>query len=244
MHMQQTHITCLDPRTHITHLPLQTNTVPSATRTHADTGHAEASARLAMRLQSVTNDPSTSLSLEKPEACGSLIQSCFSQRAELCPLADSLMQRFTTGNCHPYINISRLPWADWGLCLSVEGCWGLQSHLLSSLILNLRRNWQCIKSKFHATSHSPKEHLGNNEEAPATVRDRGGVGVGGEDGGQGKEEAERMKNVTRRERVDLFSFIHFFRNYLWIPSFLPGVILGIWESVVPSCSSHSRWRRQ
>ena len=52
-------------------------------------------------------------------------------------------------------------------------------------------------------------------------------------GAKGRRKAERMKNVTRRERVDLFSFIHFFKNYLWIPSFLPGVILGIWDSAVP-----------
>ena len=56
-----------------------------------------------------------------------------------------------TGDCHPDINILCLPWADPGLCLSVVGHWGLQSHLLPSLLLDLGRNWQCIKSKFHAT---------------------------------------------------------------------------------------------
>lgn len=221
MHMQQTHITCLDPRTHTTQLPpANQHSSLSHKNTHTDTRNAEESARLVMRLQSVTNDPSTSLSLEKPEACRSLIQSCFSQRAELCPLADSLMRHFTTGNCHPYINISRLPWADWGLCLSVEGCWGLQSHLLSSLILNLRRNWQCIKSKFHATSHSPKEHFGNNEEAPATVRDRGGAGGGR--GGWGPREGGSRKDEERdKERKSGFIFIHSFLQKLSVDPFLP-----------------------
>ena len=56
-----------------------------------------------------------------------------------------------TGDCHPDINIPCLLWADPGQRLSIVGRWGLQSHLLSFLLLNIRRNWQCIKSTFHAT---------------------------------------------------------------------------------------------
>ena len=85
-----------------------------------------------------------------------------------------------TGDCHPDINILCLLWAGPGPCLSITGQWGLQSHLLPSLLLDLGRNWQCIKSKFHATwGHhitQSKEHLRNRGEVPTTLMNTGGAG--------------------------------------------------------------------
>lgn len=97
--------------------------------------------------------------------------------------------------------------ANLGLHLSVIGYLGLQSRLLSSLYLNLRRNWQHIKSKVHDTwgCHitQSKEHIKNKEETPETVRDREGLRMGAEGGAQGKEEAKRMKNMKKGKRMDL-----------------------------------------
>lgn len=99
-----------------------------------------------------------------------------------------------TEDCHPDINILCLPWADPGLCLSVTGHWGLQSHLLPSLLLNLGETGSALKASFMLSGASyhtvPESTL--IEEAPTTLMNTGGRGREGEGGGQGKKEGRKI----------------------------------------------------
>lgn len=152
------------------------------------------------------------------------------------------MQDFTTGELSPFQNVSHLLGAHWSLCLSVVGCLGLQPHLLSSLLLNLRGDWRCVRRKIHTPRGCQvtpwREHAGNERGGGGTPVT---VATGGA-GGRGRR--NEAKNVERGGRLDSYPSIHsFIHSFTSTGAFIHKQVLTTYtlSQGIPFLPSPSPW---